>query len=135
MRENILIKHLNNIMLENSKIKDAFIMGVDGLLIAAIENSEDRQRVAARMAGVIGDSKRVYDIMPKAVSVIVKNKNIIAVPISEKFIIVLVGSKGLNVLSSLKLINKNKENIVNMIEKNEFIDIFTFKPREIKGLD
>ncbi len=135
MRENILIKHLNNIMLENSKIKDAFIMGVDGLLIAAIESSEDRQRVAARMAGVIGDSKRVYDIMPKAVSVIVKNKNIIAVPISEKFIIVLVGSKGLNVLSSLKLINKNKENIVNMIEKNEFIDIFTFKPREIKGLD
>lgn len=37
MREYILIKHLKNLTLENNKIKDVFIMGVDGLLIAILE--------------------------------------------------------------------------------------------------
>ncbi|HOG73910.1 MAG TPA: hypothetical protein PLP47_03125 [Methanofastidiosum sp.] len=135
MRENILIKHLNNIILENSKIKDAFIMGVDGLLIAAIDNNEDRQRIAARMAGVLATSRRIEDRMPYATSVIIKKKNIVAIPMSEKFVMIIVGTKSLNLMSILRLVNKNKENIISVIEKNEFSDIFSYNPVEVKGLD
>ncbi|HOD62614.1 MAG TPA: hypothetical protein PKG96_11000, partial [Bacilli bacterium] len=118
MRENILIKYLNNIILENSKIKDAFIMGVDGLLIAALDNNEDRQRIAARMAGVLATSRRIEDRIPNATSVIIKKKNIMAIPMSEKFVVVIVGTKSLNLMSILRLVNKNKENIIGVIEKN-----------------
>lgn len=135
MRENILIKHLNNIILENSKIKDAFIMGVDGLLIAAIDNNEDRQRIAARMAGVLATSRRIEDRMPYGTSVIIKKKNIVAIPMSEKFVMIIVGTKSLNLMSILRLVNKNKENIISVIEKNEFSDIFSYNPVEVKGLD
>ena len=135
MREDILIKHLKNLTLENKKIKDAFIMGVDGLLIAVIEKKEDNQEIAARMAGVIDAAKRIEDSLPDALSVIVKNGKIIALPISENFLIVIIAAKDINSYDVLKLINKNKQNILGMIEKSEFSDLFSFKPAEVEGLD
>lgn len=135
MRENILIKHLKNLTIENKKIKDAFIMGVDGLLIAVLDRQEDHQRIAARMAGVIESSKRVDNVIPKVVSVVSKNKNIVAIPLSDKFVIVLIGTKSLNIMTALKQVDKNKQNIISMIEKREFNDLFSFRPVEVKGLD
>jgi len=135
MREDILIKHLKNLTLENNKIKDAFIMGVDGLLIAVIEEKEDNQKIAARMAGVIDVAKRIEDRLPDALSVMVRDGKIIALPLSEKFLIVVISTKDTNSYNVIKLIDKNKQNILSMIEKREFGDLFSFSPAEVEGLD
>ena len=108
MREDILIQHLKNLTLGNNKIKDAFIMGVDGLLIAVIEEKEDNQKIAARMAGVIDTAKRIEDRLPDALSVMVRDGKIIALPLSEKFLIVLIAAKDTNSYNVIKLIDKNK---------------------------
>lgn len=135
MREDILIKHLRNLTLENKKIKDAFIMGVDGLLIAVIEKKEDNQKIAARMAGVIDVAKRIENRLPDALSVTVTNGKIIALPISENFLVVVIADKDINSYGVIKLIDKNKDNILGMIEKREFTDLYTFNPTKVEGLD
>ena len=135
MREDILIKHLKNLTLENNKIKDAFIMGVDGLLIAVIEKKEDNQKIAARMAGVIDAAKRIEDRLPDSLSVMVTDGKIIALPISEIFLIVVIAAKNINSYDVIKLVDKNKQNILSMIEKREFGDLFSFRPAEVEGLD
>lgn len=135
MRENILNKHLKNFTLENHKVKDAFIMGVDGLLIAILEKKEDNQRIAAQMAGVIDAAKRMGSKGPVAISVIFNKETILAVPLSENFVIIIIGTKSINSNNIIKLIDKNKQNIINMIEKREFNDLFSFSPREVDGLD
>ena len=141
MRENILIKHLKNLTIENKKIKDAFIMGVDGLLIAVLDKQEDHQRIAARMAGVIESSKRVDNVIPKVVSVVSKNKNIVAIPLSDKFVIVLIGTKSINIMTALKQVEKTKQNIISMIEKPMVSDspfaiagVYAFKKRTMEAL-
>jgi predicted regulator of Ras-like GTPase activity (Roadblock/LC7/MglB family) len=135
MREDILIKHLKNLTLENNKIKNAFIMGIDGLLISVMEKKEDNQSIAARMAGVIDAAKRIENRIPEALSVMAKNEKIIAIPLSENFLIVLIASKDINSWSVIKLVDKNKQNILNMIEKREFGDLFSYNPTEVEGLD
>jgi len=135
MREDIIIKHLKNLTLENNKIKDAFIMGIDGLLISVMEKKEDNQSIAARMAGVIDAAKRIENKIPEALSVIVRNEKIVAIPLSENFLIVLIASKDINSFSVIKLVDKNKQNILNMIEKREFGDLFSYNPVEVEGLD
>lgn len=135
MREDIIIKHLKNLTLENNKIKDAFIMGIDGLLISVMEKKEDNQSIAARMAGVIDAAKRIENKIPEALSVIVRNEKIVAIPLSENFLIVLIASKDINSFSVIKLVGKNKQNILNMIEKREFGDLFSYNPVEVEGLD
>lgn len=110
-------------------------MGIDGLLIAVLNKKEDHQRIAAKMSGAIEASKRVEDVMPKAVSVITKNKNITAIPLSETYVIVLIGTKSLNILNAVKHIEKNRLNIISMIENKEFSDVFSFSPVEVDGLD
>jgi predicted regulator of Ras-like GTPase activity (Roadblock/LC7/MglB family) len=135
MREDIIIKHLKNLTLKNNKIKDAFIMGIDGLLISVMEKKEDNQSIAARMAGVIDAAKRIENKIPEALSVIVKNEKIVAIPLSENFLIVLIASKDINSFSVIKLVDKNKQNILNMIEKREFGDLFSYNPVEVEGLD
>ena len=135
MREDIIIKHLKNLTLENNKIKDAFIMGIDGLLISVMEKKEDNQSIAARMAGVIDAAKRIENKIPEALSVIVRNEKIVAIPLSENFLIVLIASKDINSFSVIKLVDKNKQNILNMIEKREFGDLFSYNPTEVEGLD
>ncbi|KYC45598.1 MAG: hypothetical protein AMQ22_02198 [Candidatus Methanofastidiosum methylothiophilum] len=135
MREDILIKHLRNLTLENNKIKDAFIMGVDGLLIAVMEKKEDNQKIAARMAGVIDVARRIENRLPDALSVTVSNGKIIALPISDNFLVVVIADKDINSYSVIKLIDKNKDNILGMIEKREFNDLYSFNPTEVEGLD
>ncbi len=135
MREDILIKHLKNLTLGNTKVKDAFIMGVDGLLIAVIKEKEDNQKIAARMAGVMDSAKRIEDRLPDALSVMVKDEKIIALPLSEKFLIVVIAAKEINSNNVIKLIDKNRQNILSMIEKREFGDLFSFNPAEVEGLD
>lgn len=135
MREDILIKHLRNLTLENNKIKDAFIMGVDGLLIAVMEKKEDNQKIAARMAGVIDVAKRIENRLPDALSVTVSNGKIIVLPISENFLVVVIADKDINSYSVIKLIDKNKDNILGMIEKREFNDLYSFNPTKVEGLD
>lgn len=135
MREDILIKHLKNLTLENNKIKDAFIIGVDGLLIAVIGEKEDNQKIAARMAGVMDSAKRIEDRLPDALSVMTRDGKIIALPLSEKFLIVVIAAKDINSYNVIKLIDKNKQNILSMIEKREFGDLFSFSPAEVEGLD
>ena len=135
MREDILIKHLRNLTLENNKIKDAFIMGVDGLLIAVMEKKEDNQKIAARMAGVIDVAKRIENRLPDALSVTVSDGKIIALPISENFLVVVIADKDINSYSVIKLIDKNKDNILGMIEKREFNDLYSFNPTKVEGLD
>lgn len=135
MREDILIKHLKNLTLENNKIKNAFIMGIDGLLISVMEKKKDNQEIAARMAGVIDAAKRIENRIPEALSVMTKNGKIIAIPLSENFLIVLIASKDINSFSVIKLVDKNKQNILNMIEKREFGDLFSYNPVEVEGLD
>lgn len=135
MREDILIKHLRNLTLENNKIKNAFIMGVDGLLIAVMEKKEDNQKIAARMAGVIDVAKRIENRLPDALSVTVSNGKIIVLPISENFLVVVIADKDINSYSVIKLIDKNKDNILGMIEKREFNDLYSFNPTKVEGLD
>ncbi|MEN6379383.1 MAG: roadblock/LC7 domain-containing protein [Methanofastidiosum sp.] len=135
MREDILIKHLKNLTLENNKIKNAFIMGIDGLLISVMEKKKDNQEIAARMAGVIDAAKRIENRIPEALSVMTKNGKIIAIPLSENFLIVLIASKDINSWGVIKLVDKNKQNILNMIEKREFGDLFSYNPTEVEGLD
>lgn len=135
MREDILIKHLRNLTLENNKIKDAFIMGVDGLLIAVMEKKEDNQKIAARMAGVIDVAKRIENRLPDALSVTVSDGKIIVLPISENFLVVVIADKDINSYSVIKLIDKNKDNILGMIEKREFNDLYSFNPTKVEGLD
>lgn len=135
MREDILIKHLKNLIYENNKIKDAFIMGVDGLLITVLDKKEDNQELAAIMAGVIDAAKRVEDKLPMILSVRTINGKIVAVPLSENFFIVVMGESDLNSNNVLELINKNKLNILGMIENREFSDVFSFRPVEVEGLD
>ena len=135
MREDILIKHLRNLTLENNKIKNAFIMGVDGLLIAVMEKKEDNQKIAARMAGVIDVAKRIENRLPDALSVTVSNGKIIVLPISENFLVVVIADKDINSYSVIKLIDKNKDNILEMIEKREFNDLYSFNPTKVEGLD
>lgn len=135
MREDILIKHLRNLTLENNKIKNAFIMGVDGLLIAVMEKKEDNQKIAARMAGVIDVAKRIENRLPDALSVTVSDGKIIALPISENFLVVVIADKDINSYSVIKLIDKNKDNILGMIEKREFNDLYSFNPTKVEGLD
>ena len=135
MREDILIKHLKNLTLEDNKIKDAFIMGIDGLLISVMEKKEDNQIIAARMAGVIDVAKRIENRIPEALSVMVKNWKIIAIPLSEKFLIVLIASKDINSWSVVKLVYKDKQNILSIIEKREFVDLFSYDPAKVEGLD
>lgn len=135
MREDILIKHLRNLTLENNKIKDTFIMGVDGLLIAVMEKKEDNQKIAARMAGVIDVAKRIENRLPDALSVTVSNGKIIVLPISENFLVVVIADKDINSYSVIKLIDKNKDNILGMIEKREFNDLYSFNPTKVEGLD
>ena len=135
MREDILIKHLKNLSYENNKIKDAFIMGVDGLLITVIDKKEYDQDIAAIMAGVIDAAKRVEDKLPVALSVRTMNGKIIAVPLSENFFIIVMGESDLNSNNVLELVNKNKLNILGMIENREFSDLFSFRPVEVEGLD
>jgi len=135
MREDILIKHLKNLTLEDNKIKDAFIMGVDGLLISVMKKKEDNQSIAARMAGVIDAAKRIENSIPEALSVIVKDWKIIAIPLSDNFLIVLIASKDINSYSVIKLVDKNKQNILSLIEKREFGDLFSYNPAQVEGLD
>lgn len=135
MREEILIKHLKNLSLENSKIKDVFIMGVDGLLIAVREQSEENQNLAARMSGVIDLAKRIENKLPEALSVITTNEKIIAIPLSEDFLIIVIGTKDMDSFSTLKQVGKSKNNILSLIEKTEFSDLFSYRPVEIDGLD
>ncbi|NPV51098.1 MAG: hypothetical protein HPY60_07895 [Candidatus Methanofastidiosum sp.] len=135
MREEILIKHLKNLTRENNKIKDAFIMGTDGLLIAVKEKKDETQRIAARMAGVIDAARRIENIIPEALSVTNKNEKIITVPLSETFLIVVIGSKDLTSNEAIRLIEKSKQYILGMIEKTEFSDLFSFRPTEVEGLD
>jgi predicted regulator of Ras-like GTPase activity (Roadblock/LC7/MglB family) len=135
MREEILVKHLKNITRDSNKIKDAFIMGVDGLLIAVNEKKDKNQETAAIMAGVLDVAKRIEDRLPEALSVLNKNEKIIAVPLSESFVIVVTGTKDLTSYIVIKSIEKNKQNILGMIEKKEFSDLFSFSPNEVKGLD
>ena len=124
MREEILIKHLKNLSLENSKIKDVFIMGVDGLLIAVREQSEENQNLAARMSGVIDLAKRIENKLPEALSVITTNEKIIAIPLSEDFLIIVIGTKDMDSFSTLRQVGKSKNNILSLIEKTEFSDLF-----------
>jgi len=135
MREEILIKHLKNLTRENNKIKDAFIMGTDGLLIAVKEKKDETQRIAARMAGVIDAARRIENIIPEALSVTNKDEKIITVPLSETFLIVVIGSKDLTSNEAIRLIEKSKQYILGMIEKTEFSDLFSFRPTEVEGLD
>ncbi|HNR45112.1 MAG TPA: hypothetical protein PLI06_07475 [Methanofastidiosum sp.] len=135
MREDILIKHLKNLTLENNKIKNAFIMGIDGLLISVMDKKEDNQIIAARMAGVIDAAKRIENRIPEALSVMIKDKKIIAIPLSENFLIVLIASEDIDSFSVIKLIDKNKQNILSMIEKREFSDLFSYNPAKVDGLD
>jgi len=135
MREDILVKHLKNLIYENNKIKDAFIMGVDGLLITVLDKKEYNQDIAGIMAGVIEAAKRVEDKLPVALSVRTINGKIIAVPLSENFFIVVMGESDLNSNIVLELVNKNKLNILGMIENREFSDLFSFRPVEVEGLD
>ncbi|MDY1591553.1 MAG: hypothetical protein RBS85_05255 [Methanofastidiosum sp.] len=135
MREDILIKHLKNLILENNSIKNAFIMGIDGLLISVMEEKEDNQIIAAIMAGVIDAAKRIENRTPEALSIMVKDWKIIAIPLSETFLIVLIASKDINSYSAIKLIDKYKQNILSMIEKREFSDLFSYNPAEVEGLD
>lgn len=135
MREEILIKHLKNLSLENSKIKDVFIMGVDGLLIAVREQSEENQNLAARMSGVIDLAKRIENRLPEALSVITTNEKIIAIPLSEDFLIIVIGTKDMDSFSTLRQVGKSKNNILSLIEKTEFSDLFSYRPVEIDGLD
>ena len=135
MREEILIKHLKNLSLENSKIKDVFIMGVDGLLIAVREQSEENQNLAARMSGVIDLAKRIENKLPEALSVITTNEKIIAIPLSEDFLIIVIGTKDMDSFSTLRQVGKSKNNILSLIEKTEFSDLFSYRPVEINGLD
>ncbi|HOM95663.1 MAG: hypothetical protein GX941_00885 [Candidatus Methanofastidiosa archaeon] len=135
MREEILIKHLKNLSLENSKIKDVFIMGVDGLLIAVREQSEENQNLAARMSGVIDLAKRIENKLPEALSVITTNEKIIAIPLSEDFLIIVIGTKDMDSFSTLRQVGKSKNNILSLIEKTEFSDLFSYRPVEIDGLD
>ncbi|MCC7573692.1 MAG: roadblock/LC7 domain-containing protein [Candidatus Methanofastidiosum sp.] len=135
MREDILIKHLKNLTFANKEIKDAFLMDVDGLLIAVLDKNRDKQDIAARMAGVIDAAKRIENKLPDAISVITNENSIVAIPLSEKFLLVVLGTNGLNIHNLRKLVDKNKDNILSMIEKREFNDLYTFNPTEIKGLD
>lgn len=135
MREDILIKHLKNLTFANKEIKDAFLMGVDGLLIAVLDKNRDKQDIAAQMAGVIDATKRIENKLPDAISVITNENSIVAIPLSEKFLLVVLGTNGLNIHNLRKLVDKNKDNILSMIEKREFNDLYTFNPTEIKGLD
>ncbi|KYC45980.1 MAG: Roadblock/LC7 domain protein [Candidatus Methanofastidiosum methylothiophilum] len=135
MREDILIKHLKNLTFENKMIKDAFIMGIDGLLIAVKEENDQNEGIAARMSGVIDAAKRIEGQIPESVSVITKDQKIITIPLSENFLIVLKGDKDLNSCSAIRLIEKKKQNILSMIEKREFSDLFSYRPAEVKGLD
>ncbi len=135
MREDILVKHLKNLIYENNKIKDAFIMGVDGLLITVLDKKEYNQDIAGIMAGVIEAAKRVEDKLPVALSVRTMNGKIIAVPLSENFFIIVMGDSDLNSNIVLELVNKNKLNILGMIENREFSDLFSFRPVEVEGLD
>ena len=135
MREDILIKHLKNLIYENNKIKDAFIMGVDGLLITVLDKKEYNQDIAGIMAGVIDAAKRVEDKLPVALSVRTMNQKIVAVPLSENFFIVIMGESDLNSNNVLELVNKNKLNILGMIENREFSDLFSFRPVKVEGLD
>jgi len=135
MREDILIKHLKNLTFANKEIKDAFLMDVDGLLIAVLDKNRDKQDIAAQMAGVIDAAKRIENKLPDAISVITNENSIVAIPLSEKFLLVVLGTNGLNIHNLRKLVDKNKDNILSMIEKREFNDLYTFNPTEIKGLD
>jgi predicted regulator of Ras-like GTPase activity (Roadblock/LC7/MglB family) len=135
MREEILVKHLKNLTLENNKIKDAFIMGIDGLLIAVKEKKDENQKIAARMAGVIDAAKRIEGKIPEALSVTIKNEKIITVPLSETFLVVVTGDIDLTSYGVIRLIEKNKQYILGMIEKTEFSDLFSFRPTEVEGLD
>jgi len=87
------------------------------------------------MAGVIDAAKRIENKIPEALSVIVRNEKIVAIPLSENFLIVLIASKDINSFSVIKLVDKNKQNILNMIEKREFGDLFSYNPVEVEGLD
>jgi len=135
MREEILIKHLKNLSLENSKIKDVFIMGVDGLLIAVREQNDENQDLAARMSGVIDLAKRIENKLPEALSVITTNNKIIAIPLSENFLIIIIGTKDMDSFSTLSQVGRSKNNILSLIEKTEFSDLFSYRPVEINGLD
>ncbi|HNV93778.1 MAG: hypothetical protein APG08_00492 [Candidatus Methanofastidiosum methylothiophilum] len=135
MREEILIKHLKNLSLENSKIKDVFIMGVDGLLIAVREQNDENQDLAARMSGVIDLAKRIENKLPEALSVITTNNKIIAIPLSENFLIIIIGTKDMDSFSTLRQVGRSKNNILSLIEKTEFSDLFSYRPVEINGLD
>ena len=135
MREEILIKHLKNLSLENSKIKDVFIMGVDGLLIAVREQNDENQDLAARMSGVIDLAKRIENKLPEALSVITTNNKIIAIPLSENFLIIIIGTKDMDSFSTLRQVGRSKNNILSLIEKTEFSDLFSYRPVEIDGLD
>ncbi|MBP6932747.1 MAG: roadblock/LC7 domain-containing protein [Candidatus Methanofastidiosum sp.] len=135
MREEILIKHLKNLSLENSKIKDVFIMGVDGLLIAVREQNDENQDLAARMSGVIDLAKRIENKLPEALSVITTNNKIIAIPLSENFLIIIIGTKDMDSFSTLRQVGRSKNNILSLIEKTEFGDLFSYRPVEINGLD
>jgi len=135
MREEILIKHLKNLSLENSKIKDVFIMGVDGLLIAVREQNDENQDLAARMSGVIDLAKRIENKLPEALSVITTNNKIIAIPLSENFLIIIIGTKDMDSFSTLRQVGRSKNNILSLIEKTEFSDLFSYRPVEINDLD
>ena len=110
-------------------------MGIDGLLISVMEEKEDNQIIAAIMAGVIDAAKRIENRTPEALSIMVKDWKIIAIPLSETFLIVLIASKDINSYSAIKLIDKYKQNILSMIEKREFSDLFSYNPAEVEGLD
>lgn len=135
MREEILIKHLKNFIFENREIKDVFIMNTEGLLVTVIRNDEANLEIAAKMSGVIETAKRIKGCTPDSITVDVSNERIIAAPLTEDFFIVLIGTTKLNSFDALKLVEKTRENILIMIEKREFTDLFSYDPDEIKGLD
>ncbi len=135
MREEILIKHLKNLIFENEKIEDAFIMNIEGLLVTVLRNEEEYQKIAAVMAGIIDFARRMENKDPEALSFTITDKSIIAVPLSEKFYVVVLAEKYLNSFSVIRLIEKNRQNILGMIEKTDFNDLFSFRPVEVQGLD
>ncbi len=135
MREEILTKHLKNFVFESVEIKDAFIMSSEGLLVADIKKNEENLQIAAKMAGVIEASKRIKERVPDSISVAISKKTILTAPLTEDFFIVLIGTTKLNPSEALDLIEKNRENILIMLEKREFTDLFSYNPSQIKGLD
>jgi len=110
-------------------------MGVDGLLIAVREQNDENQDLAARMSGVIDLAKRIENKLPEALSVITTNNKIIAIPLSENFLIIIIGTKDMDSFSTLRQVGRSKNNILSLIEKTEFSDLFSYRPVEINGLD